>query len=452
MGKILIVDDEYSILETLDMFLTEKGHEVYKAATASEGLDIFYRSAPDVVILDIRLPDQNGLDVLSTMQKEEFYTKVIMITAFQDMETTIEAMKRGGYDYIHKPLDADEVERAVNRALDVLQVDREPSFLGEKKKSPNPDVIIGRSEKIGEIFKMIGLLCQNNATVLIQGDTGTGKELIARVIHRNSLFNQEPFVTLDCSAVVETLLESELFGHEKGAFTGANHTKKGKIELAGKGTLFLDEVGELPLNLQGKLLGFLQRREYTRVGGAQVLRSRCRIMAATNKDLGTMVQHGQFKGDLYFRLKVVTIDVPPLRDRISDIPNLVDHFLQKINLELGTEVTKLQQGVMNRLMAHPWTGNVRELENALVQAVVQARGKVILLEEIEKILDENLFLPDERIGSDSLISMEMDHIQKTLEQLDWNRTRAAQTLGISLPTLRSKIRKYRIAPMDGTKP
>ncbi|MEJ2729664.1 MAG: sigma-54 dependent transcriptional regulator [Deltaproteobacteria bacterium] len=446
MGKILLVDDESSILETLEMFLGEKGHEVFKAKTASLGLERFYQYEPDVVILDIRLPDRNGLDVLSQIQEIGYPSKVIMITAFQDMETTIEAMKRGGYDYIHKPLDADEVEKAVNRALDTLEVDRETPLLEEAEKPTNPEVIIGKSEKMGEIFKTIGLLCQNRATVLIQGETGTGKELIARVIHRNSLMGQEPFVTLDCSAVVETLLESELFGHEKGAFTGADCAKKGKIELAGKGILFLDEVGELPLNLQGKFLGFLQRREFMRVSGQQTIKSRCRILAATNRDLSSMVRQGKFKEDLYFRLKVITINVPPLSERASDIPHLVYHFLQKINMEMGTKVTKVQKGVMDRLMDHHWLGNVRELENVLVQAIVQSRSKVILLEEIDKILSRADPFRAIGISSYSLPRIEKDHIQKILSDVGWNRTKAAKMLGISLPTLRSKIQKYAIVP------
>ncbi|MFP4037752.1 MAG: sigma-54-dependent transcriptional regulator, partial [Desulfobacteraceae bacterium] len=349
MSKILVVDDEYSILESLEMFLGEKGHEVYKAASAEEGLDLFCRCGPEVVILDIRLPDMDGLEVLSRIRDYDSPAKVIMITAFHDMESTIQAMKKGAYDYFHKPFDPDDVERAVNRALEVLEVDRATPVEGVVGRPPAQEVIVGKSPKMRDIFKMIGLLCQNRATVCIQGETGTGKELIARMIHRNSLFSHEPFVTLDCSAVVETLLESELFGHERGAFTGASYTKQGRIELAGAGTLLLDEVGELPLSLQGKLLGFLERREYMRVGGQETLKSRCRVIAATNRDLSGLVQSGGFKEDLYFRLSVVNIHVPPLRERLEDVPDLVSYFLQKINMELGTGVTKLQRGVMELL-------------------------------------------------------------------------------------------------------
>ncbi len=448
MSKILVIDDEHSILETLEMFFSEKGHNVFKADTGKKGFQLYRRYKPDVVILDIRLPDYNGLDLLKRIQANESASKVIMITSFQDMETTIESMKLGAYDYIHKPLDADKVEKAVNRALHILEIDRETTLLGEMTKPPNPEVIIGRSDKMRNTFKMIGLLCQNRAPVLIQGETGTGKELIARVIHRNSLFDKEPFITFDCAAVVESLLESELFGHEKGAFTGAIHTKKGKIDLAGNGTLFLDEVGELPKRLQGKFLRFLQRHEHMRVGGHQVLKTNCRIIAATNRNISAMVRQGLFREDLFFRLKVVTIQVPLLKDRLSDIPDLVNHFLQKINWELGTDATNLQKGVLDRLAAHPWPGNVRELENILVEAVVRARSKVILLDEIENILSANSHVANTGLSTYSLPHMEKEHIQKTLNLLKWNRTKTARTLGISLPTLRNKIQKYKIIPPD----
>jgi DNA-binding NtrC family response regulator len=444
MPKILVIDDECFIRETLVMFFCEKGHDVYEAATGQEGIALFYHFRPDVVILDIRLPDLNGLDILSKIQKGKNSTKVIMITAFQDMDTTIQAMKLGAYDYIHKPLDADEIEKTVNRALQILEVDREVTLLHEEEKSFNTDVIIGKSGAMRDIFKMIGLLCQNRATVLIQGETGTGKELIARQIHNNSPYAEEPFITLDCSSIVQTLLESELFGHERGAFTGATFTKRGKIEHAARGTLFLDEVGELPLSLQGKFLGFMQRHEYMRVGGDQILESRCRVIAATNRDLNILAHKGRFKEDLYFRLKVVTIHVPPLRERLSDIPHLVEYFLCKINMELGTKVSKLQPGVLKVLSLHPWKGNVRELENILVEAVVRARGKVILLEEIEKILEKSHPLSMMNLSAFSLPLMEREHIQKTLDHVGWNRTKAAHLLGISLPTLRSKIRKYKV--------
>jgi len=368
-----------------------------------------------------------------------------MITAFQDMETTIVAIKRGAFDYIHKPLDIDEIEKAVSRAVNILEIDEKtPSLENVPTGSRDPYAIIGKSEKMRSIFKKMGLVCTSRVNVLLQGETGTGKELIARVIHLNSTFKDEPFIVFDCSAVVETLLESELFGHEKGAFTGADATKKGKVELAGNGTLFLDEIAELPLNIQGKLLGFLQRREYTRVGGTKLLQSSCRIITACNCDLAQKVRLGDFKEDLYFRLKVFMMEVPPLRERLSDIPLLVEHFLHKINNELGTRVTKLQDGVIHSLVNHDWKGNVRQLENVIVQALVECRGNVLLKEDMDKILNEDAALPQLGLASFSLAHVEKEHILKTLTTLEWNKTRAAKALGISLPTLRSKIKKYEI--------
>ncbi len=445
MAKILVVDDEHSILETLQMFLEEKGFKVFTADTGKKGLKIFEEAHPQIVILDIRLPDGNGLDVLHSMMENHLPAKIIMITAFQDMETTILAMKRGAFDYIHKPLDIDQVEQAVDRAVRILRIDRETPALKPVTAKPGSIFqIIGKSEKMRDIFKMMGLVCTSRVNVLIQGETGTGKELTARVIHMNSALKDDPFIVFDCSAVVDTLLESELFGHEKGAFTGADQTTTGKIELAGNGTLFLDEIAQLPLKIQGKLLGFLQRREYTRVGGTKVLKSGCRVVAACNCDLAGQVNKGLFKEDLFYRLKVFTLQMPPLTDRMSDIPLLVEHFLNKINLELGTKVTKIQDGVMERLVTHTWKGNVRELENAIVQALVGCRGNVLLRDDIDRILTRNPSLPALGLETFSLAHIEKNHIEKTLSRLDWNKSQTSKLLGITLPTLRSKIRKYNI--------
>lgn len=449
MANVLIIDDEQSILETLEIFFGKKGHTVYTALTGNEGLTLFYRYKPDVVILDIRLPDLNGTEVLDRIQEDECPAKVIMITSYQDMKTAVQTMKKGAYDYIKKPLAIDDMERVVEQALQVLEMEHEVPLLEEIEEPETLEVIIGKSEKMLEVFKMIGLLSQNRAPVLIQGETGTGKELTARMIHRNSPYHEEPFVTFDCSSVVETLLESELFGHEKGAFTGASRSNPGKIEMAGKGTLFFDEVGELPLNLQKKLLGFLQRREYMRVGGNHVLRARCRVIAATNRNLAVLVQQQKFREDLYYRFKVVTLPLPPLRERVSDIPLLVDHFLYKINLELGTGVWKLQNGTIERLMRYPWPGNVRELENTLVEVVVRAKGKVILSEDIEKVLALNE-ASQTRGGPASLSMLEKDHIEVILAEVGWNKAEASRQLGITVPTLRSKIRKYGIVPPESS--
>lgn len=445
MAKILVVDDEQTICESLQMFLSEKGHAVQTVGSATEALTDCELMEPDVVILDIRLPDRSGLEVLEILNTAPNPPKIIMITAYHDMETTIQAMKNGAYDYIHKPLDVDEIESAVERALHVLKEDRGVEAHSVPDKPSRDDAIIGNTRWMKEIFKTIGILCGSRTTALIQGETGTGKELIARVIHRSSPFSNEPMVTLDCSSIVETLIESELFGHERGAFTGAIESKPGKIELAEQGTLFLDEIGELPLSVQGKFLGFLERREYTRVGGRKVLKSQCRIVAATNRDLAAMVHRGEFRKDLYYRLKVITITVPPLRERAPDIPVLAEHFLKKANRELGTAVCRFQDGVLNRFQQHPWTGNVRELENLITAAVIRTRGKVILLDEVESLLSGSQSITGEGSTGLSLCDAEREQINKVLCLVGWNKSRAAQLLGITLPTLRSKIKEYGIS-------
>ena len=286
---------------------------------------------------------------------------------------------------------------------------------------------------------MIGILCQNRATVLIQGETGTGKELIARVIHKNSFFAEEPFVTLDCSAVVDTLMESELFGHEKGAFTGASQRKPGKIELAGNGTLFLDEIGELSPHLQSKLLGFIQRQEYTLVGGQHPLPSHCRIIAATNRDLFAMVGQDAFREDLFYRLRVVTIQVPPLKARLEDLEDLVNHFLQKINLELKTSVFKLQSGVLDRLMQHPWAGNVRELENIVQRLVVMTDSDVIDAPDLPRLM-RHAGVRESGLHR-TLDEVEAAHIRAVLASSGGNKTRAAEILGIDRRTLHRKMKR-----------
>ncbi len=449
MATILLIDDEQSILDTLEMFLRRKGHTVHQAATGAQGLELAAQSIPDIVILDIRLPDLDGLHVLPRILEIAPSAKVIMITAFQDMDTAIQAMKSGAFDYIHKPLDINKIDATIQRACQVLAI--EHSTQGDVSDHPAPKLgaIIGKSEPMVEIFKMIGVLCQNRAPVLIEGETGTGKELIARKIHENSAYHAEPFVILDCSSVVENLLESELFGYERGAFTGASRMQAGKIETAGRGTLFLDEIGELPLNLQGKFLGFLQRDEFMRVGGHQMLRAQCRIIAATNRHLPDMVQRGLFKEDLYYRLKVVTLCIPPLRDRLADLPLLVEYFLKKIQAKFGTPAVKLHDAVLERLLAHPWHGNVRELENTLIEAVVRANGQVVFVDDIERLFAREYGRAEPvSQAADAQTTCEEHRIAAMLRETDWNRSETARRLGMSRPTLRSKIRKYGLAADD----
>lgn len=447
--KILIVDDERSLLESLEMFFSEKGYDVACATTAAEAIAENEIFAPDVVILDIRLPDKDGLEVLKGFHEGSKKNNVIMITAFHDMDTTIKAMKYGACEYIPKPIDIEELEKAVVRAARAAapgtvtnSLSLDPTLTYEKGK------IIGKSRAMKEIFKAIGILSENKVTVLIEGETGTGKEMIAQAIHYHSPSKDAPFLAINCSSIVGTLLESELFGHEKGSFTGAIATKKGKFELAGEGTIFLDEVSEIPFELQAKLLRFLQEKEFEHVGGERSLRSNARVIAATNRDLWHMVGEGTFREDLFYRLSVAMIRVPPLRGRKSDIPLLVQYLLKKINGELHRSIKRVEERAMERLLNYEWPGNVRELENVLTRGVISTLGEVILDELIAALLEKGPPAENDAAaghpGSMSLHDVEKVHILRVLEYTGWHFGKTCDILGISRPTLRQKLKEYDI--------
>lgn len=445
--KILIIDDERPLLETLEMFLSEKGYVVRCALTAEEGLHQCHSFDPHVIILDIRLPDMNGLDVLKELGRNG-RKNIIIITAFHDMDITIQAMKRGAFDYIPKPIDVEELDRVINKALKSISSTRMAEGISiAASPAYEEGKLIGKSKGMKEIFKAIGVLSENRVTVLIDGETGTGKELIARAIHRNSPYSHHPFQAINCSTIVGTLLESELFGHEKGAFTGASSLKKGKFELAGQGTIFLDEVEEIPFELQSKLLRFLQEKEFERLGGEKRIRSQARVIAATNKDLAEMIQRGTFREDLFYRLKVTTIKVPPLRERKSDIPLLVEYILKKINHELGKTIKKVERGALKKMMEYDWPGNVRELENLLIHSAIHTQGEVILEESLtplfgQKFSNHPFPMPSEE---QNLKSLEKEYILRTLQQTQWHLGKTCERLGISRPTLRQKLKVYEIS-------
>jgi two-component system response regulator AtoC len=447
--RILVIDDERPLLETLEMFLVERGFTVRCAVSAIEGLKQCIIFDPHVIILDIRLPDMNGLDVLQELIRNG-RKNIIIITAFHDMDITIKAIKFGAFDYIPKPIDVEELDRVIDKALKSLNSGRtaedvsiDPSLTYEEHK------IIGKSRGMKEIFKAIGVLSENRVTVLIEGETGTGKELIARAIHCNSPYREQPFQAIDCSTIVGTLLESELFGHEKGAFTGASSSKRGKFELAGQGTIFLDEIGEIPFQLQSKLLRFLQEKEFERLGGEKKIKSNARIITATNKDLWNLVQAGSFREDLYYRLNVATIKVPPLRERKSDIPLLVEHILTKINHDLGKGLRKVEQEALKRIMEYDWPGNVREIENVLTHVAIHTQGEVILEEAITQMLGEKFQIhqnqKDVLNNKQNLKDVEKEHIIEVLNRTHWHFGKTCELLGISRPTLRHKIRAYEIS-------
>jgi len=443
LNTILVIDDELSIRESLEMFFKEKSLGVLTAGTGERGRELWLAHHPAVIVLDIRLPDLSGLELLKEIAEREPEIKVIMITAFHDMETTIEAMRNGAYDYIHKPLDVDELDQVVGRALKITQVGDRSRPLGPESRVQDPArLIIGRTPAMRSIFKTIGLLSRNRATVLIEGETGTGKELIARVIHQASTADDQPLVTVDCTTLVENLLESELFGHRKGAFTGAVEDKKGRLELAGEGTIFFDEIGDLPLGLQAKLLRFLEYRTFTPVGGVESRRSRARIIAATNHDLEELAKSGRFRQDLLFRLKVISILVPPLRKRLSDLPDLVSFFLARINEELNLNISRFEKGVLALLEAHPWPGNVRELRNILTKAALDSQGTILLKEALRPVLAGSTQEPPRDGSLRTLDEVEKEHVLKALLLTGWNISAAAKALGLSRPTLRKKIQRY----------
>ncbi|MGA3173937.1 MAG: sigma-54 dependent transcriptional regulator [Syntrophorhabdales bacterium] len=445
--SILIIDDEKIILESLKMFLTEKGYDVETAGCASEGREKFHACKPDATILDIRLPDGNGLDLLRELKGSKGKAPVIMITAFHDMDATVKAIKNGATEYITKPIDVDELEEAVSRATKRCAVKEESRLPSENDVAYEKGKIVGNSKGMKEIFKAIGALSENRVTVLIEGETGTGKELIARAIHCNSPQEEEPFIPINCSAIVPTLLESELFGHERGSFTGALIQKKGRFELAGQGTIFLDEVGDIPLAVQVKLLRFLQEKEFERVGAERTLRSNARVIAATNRELWQMVQHDAFREDLYYRLSVATIRVPPLRARRDDIHLLVAYILKKINCELNKNVRSVEDKALRMLTDYDWPGNVRELENVLTRAAINTQGDVIFEESLSRLLKGSKKLPgrDSPAGAlRSLAIVERDHIAAVLKETGWHLGRACAVLGISRPTLRQKLREYNL--------
>lgn len=444
-GKILIIDDDTSQLELLRIFLSRKGYIVHCASTAKEGLKNGNRLKPDLVILDIRLPDMDGIEVLQHFKKDNKKINVIMITAYHDMETTVKAMRFGAYDYITKPIDVEELQKAVTRAFTFARAgELEAKAQGEAHLQKGS--LIGASKSMQEIFKVMGVLCQNNVTVLIEGETGTGKELIARAIHSYGPRKDHAFMAIDCSTIVGTLLESELFGHEKGAFTGATCIKKGRFELAGDGTVFLDEIGEVPIELQAKLLRFLQEKEFQRIGAEKTLKSKARVIAATNRNLWEMVQAHSFREDLYYRLSVAKIYVPPLRERREDIPLLVKHLLNKVSSELGKTTLQVEENTIIRMMEHDWPGNIRELENILLSAAVMTQGDIIPEYVIIPLLTRATDKQPGAVPHGSLQEVEKEHISKVLNHTGWHVTKTAQILGISRPTLRAKIRQYKIEP------
>ncbi|NOR14910.1 MAG: response regulator [Candidatus Aminicenantes bacterium] len=440
MKSILIIDDDPLIRKTLSTHFSKDGFEVFMAGNGREGLEKYGEHFPDMVILDIRLPDIDGLESLKRIKAKNKKALVIIITAYDDMKTTVEAIKSGAFEYLVKPLDFVELDMTIDKAFQVRKLEDKLSYMvEEKQKEYTIDNIIGRSPPMRDVFKLIGSVVNNRANILIQGESGTGKELCAKAIHYNSPWRDEPFIVINCSAISDTLLESELFGHVKGAFTDAIYETRGKFEIAGNGTLFLDEIGDVSPNLQSKMLRVIESRDFMKVGGEKVLKTEARIIAATNQNLIKRIEEGLFREDLYWRLKVVEVKLPSLRERKEDIPVLVVYLLEKINRELRKDVRKVPAHVMKKLVSFSWKGNVRELENALTHAVILAKGDIVLEENLPLDAGEKRPFPQQLVP---LKEIEKSYIHHVLQSTKGSKTQASQILGISRPTLDKKIKDY----------
>lgn len=447
---VLVVDDEQSVREALGDILKDNGYRVECASDGREGLEMIDRLNPDVVLLDIRMPEMDGIQALEIISRRGQNVPVILITAYGSTETTIEAMKLGAFDYLMKPLKVNEILDTIKKAVDIKELIRRSQGDEIKEGRVKTDVMIGRSPVMQNIYKTIGRVANSNATVLIRGESGTGKELVARAIHFNSVRKDKNFVKINCASIPENLLESELFGHEKGAFTGAVTAKQGKFELAHQGTVFLDEIGEMSMSTQAKLLRVLQEREFERVGGTETIQVDVRIVAATNKDLEKSIDEGTFREDLYYRLNVVDIMLPPLRERKEDIPELVEHIIKTCSYEHGKTVTGFTREAMELLAHYDWPGNIRELKNICERAVLMSSGPLLTVEDLPRSLRKKNRRIDwlGELQGDSLkeivAEVEREVILKALEDNNWNRSATAQALKMNRSSLYAKMKELGI--------
>ena len=442
---VLVVDDDQTARRLLHEVMAREGYRVEAAETGREAIEKSGAAFFDVVLSDIRMPDRDGLEVLRALKRLAPETIVIMMTAFGSIETAIEAIKEGAYDYISKPFKLDEVRLTVKRALDHKRLLKENiRFRQELRERYQLENIVGRSHSMLEVYKVIARVASSSSTVLIQGESGTGKELVARAIHYNSPWADSPFVVVDCGALTETLLESELFGHVRGAFTGAVASKKGLLEDADGGTCFLDEVGGIERTLQAKLLRFLQEREIKRVGSTDSVRLNVRVIAATNRDLEALVREGKFREDLFYRLSVVAIPLPPLRERKDDIPFLAEHFLAKYTRQNKKQISHISPEATVLLCEHDWPGNVRELEHVIERGVALTGSPVLFPDDLPAKLRKDAGVGASSAQSLTLRELEKQHIQRMLRVARGNRSLTAQLLGVHRRTLYRLAERYQI--------
>ncbi len=443
--RILIVDDEEPIREALSAWLIKDGYQISTADSGLTAMDVIEKDLFDLYLVDIKMPGMGGIELLGRIKEVQPDANVIMITAHGSIQTAVEAMKRGACDYICKPFDPDELSLITERVSANQALKNENRSLREQlieQQETSFEGLVVESEALREVFKSLQEVAPTSAPVLITGETGTGKEIVAQAIHLQSEQVRGPFVTINCGAQSETLLESELFGHERGAFTGAVKARRGRLEMANNGTLFLDEIGDISTKMQVSLLRVFEEKQVQRVGGNQNVETKFRLICATHRDLPQLIKEGHFREDFYYRINVITINIPPLRQRLADVPVLADHFLERYVQETGKRVEGWTQRAIGLLMAYHWPGNVRELRNVVERAVVLARGRMIGADELSFLQPD----ADEcRFGTMTLKQVEISHLKAALESTGWNISRTARQLDIDRGTLARKIKRYQLA-------
>ena len=437
-ATILVVDDENGVRQSFNMVLKDE-YNVLLAGSGAEAIDIFVKKPVDLILLDIRLPDIDGLELLKKLKEADPKTEIIMVTAVKEIQTAVKAIKMGAYEYVIKPFHVDDVLTIMHRALEKRSLIKEVNYLRSELERFNPfEKMVGQDKKMLAIFELISTISDGDGAVLIQGNTGTGKELVARAIHNRSVRKNQPFVVVNCAAIPSAMMESEIFGHNKGSFTGAIRTAIGKLEIANKGTVFLDDIDTLDISMQGKLLRAIQEKEFERVGSNKVCKADVRFVAASNRSLNKLISQGKLREDLFYRLNVFPIKLPPLRDRKSDIPLLVNHFLEVYSKKTGKTPKSFSKRALDTLMRYDWPGNVRELENLVERLSTVAKKSVIQLRDISspnrstgKIKDMNL--------KDAVSEFEKRYVCEVLESVNGNRKKAAEILEIHRNTLLSKL-------------
>ncbi len=450
-AKILIVDDEDLIRWSLSESLKPDGYEIITAKSGEDAVKIYIDESPDLVLMDIKMPGINGIEALKRIKQNDEYAQVIMITAFADVNTALQAMKAGAIDYIIKPFNIEEVKVIIEKNIENIRVKREYTKLKEEAEKKYESIkIIGKSEGIRKVLTLAEQIANSDIScVLITGESGVGKELIARLIHFNSIRKNKPFMEIDCTSLSPTLIESELFGHEKGAFTDAKTLKRGLLEISDGGTVFLDEIAELPLSSQAKLLRFIETQSFKRVGGIKDIKVDVRIIAATNRNLEEQIKDKKFREDLFFRLNIIPINIPPLRERKEDIHLLLDYFIQHFNKKFKKDIKSLDEEAMNFVMEYTWPGNVRELKNTIERAVLLETGELINKEHL--LLTKNFLMPEKKeTGAEPILeSLNLENVEKqllikALQESRGNKSVAARLLGITRDTLRYRMKKFGI--------